>query len=62
MAQTTWVGMSDLCSVKGEWVEHGLKGHEVRDSKNVQVQYRLGKGTHGACEVTFLKRFVPDKR
>ena len=28
---------------KWEWVKHGIKGHEVRDSKNVQVRYGLGK-------------------
>ena len=50
MAQTTWFGMPDLCGAKGEWVEHGMKGHEVYDSKNIQVRYMLGKGTHGTGE------------
>ena len=30
VAQTTWFGMPDVCSAKGEWVEHGIEGHEVK--------------------------------
>ena len=43
VAQITWFRMADVCSAKGEWVEHGVKGHEVRDRKNVQVQCGLGE-------------------
>ena len=25
VAQTMWFGMCNVCSVKGEWVEHGIK-------------------------------------
>ena len=35
VTQTTWFGMPNICSAKGEWVEHGIEGHEVRDSNNV---------------------------
>ena len=26
VAQATWLGMPDVCSVKGEWVGHGIEG------------------------------------
>ena len=62
VAQTTWFGMPDVCSAKGEWVEHSVKGHEIRDGNNVKVGFRLGgggaRGIHGAYEVTFIKRWV----
>ena len=35
VAQTTWFGMPAVCSVKGEWVENGVKCHEIRDDINV---------------------------
>ena len=47
VAQTTWFDMPDVCSTKGELVEHGVKGHEVRDSKNGQVRYGLGEEPMG---------------
>ena len=31
VSQTTWFGMPNVCSAKGEWVEHGIKDHEVCD-------------------------------
>ena len=43
VAQTMWFGMCDVCSVKGEWVEHGIEGHEVCGSNNKQVHFRLGE-------------------
>ena len=33
--RTTWFGMLDIFSAKGEWVEHGIEVHEVRDGNNV---------------------------
>ena len=30
VAQTTQFGMPHICSAKGEWVEHGVKCHEIR--------------------------------
>ena len=35
VAQTTWFGMPDVCSAKGEWVEHSVKDHKIRDGNNV---------------------------
>ena len=35
VAQTTWFGMPDVCSAKGDWVEHGVECHEIRDGTNV---------------------------
>ena len=35
VAQTMWFGMPDACSVKGEWVEHIIEGHEIHDDNNV---------------------------
>ena len=35
VAQTIWFGMPDVCSVKGEWVEHGVECHEICDSINI---------------------------
>ena len=35
VAQTTWFGLPDVCSAKGEWVEHGVECHEIRDGANV---------------------------
>ena len=43
VAQTMWFGMPNVCSAKGKWVEHGIKGHEVHDSSNVQMRFRLGE-------------------
>ena len=43
VVQTMWFGMPNVCSAKGEWVEHGIEGHEVHDSNNVQVRLRLGR-------------------
>ena len=40
---------------KGEWVEHGVKDHEVCDSKNLQVRYRLGKEPMGHMKLLLLK-------
>ena len=55
VAQTTWFGMSDVCSAKGEWVEHGIGGHEVRDSNNVQVRFRLKKEPMGHMKLLLSK-------
>ena len=47
VAHTMWFGMPDICRVKGEWVEHGIKRHEVRDSnnKNKTTKILLSRGT-----------------
>ena len=55
MAQTTWFRMPDVFSAKGEWVKHGVKGHEVRDSKNVQVRYGSGEGPMGHLKLLLSK-------
>ena len=47
VAQNTWFGMPDVCSAKEEWMEHGIEGHEVHDSNNVQVRFRLGEESMG---------------
>ena len=41
MAQTTWFGIPDFCNAEGEWVEHGVKDHEVRDGNGVLVGFGL---------------------
>ena len=33
--------MSDSCSVKEDWVEHGIEDHAVRDSNGVLVGFRF---------------------
>ena len=35
LAQTTWFGIPDVFSAKGEWVEHDIEGREVRDGNKV---------------------------
>ena len=35
VAQTQRFGILDFCNAKGEWVEHGVEDHEVRDSNDV---------------------------
>ena len=35
VAQVTWFGMPDVSSAKGEWVEHGIKGHEILEGNNI---------------------------
>ena len=55
VAQTTWFGMPDICSAKGEWVEHGVKGHQVRESKSVQVRYGLGEEPMGHIKLLSSK-------
>ena len=55
VAQTTWFGMPDVCNAKGEWVEHGIKSHEVRDSKNIQVRYGLGEEPMGHIKLLLSK-------
>ena len=29
--------------MKGEWVKHGIQGHEIRGGNNVKVSFRLGE-------------------
>ena len=43
VSQEMWFGMLYVCSAKGEWVEHGIEEHEVRDDNNLQVSFRLGE-------------------
>ena len=35
VAQTTWFRIPNVCSTKGEWVEHRVEYHEIRDGINV---------------------------
>ena len=35
VARTTCFGMPDVCSAKGEWMEHGVECHEILDGINV---------------------------
>ena len=55
VAQTMWFGMPDVCSAKVEWVEHGIEGHEVRDSKVGQVRFRLGEEPMGHLKLLLSK-------
>ena len=34
VAQLTWLGIPDVSSMKGEWVEHGTKGYEIHEGNN----------------------------
>ena len=58
VAQTTWFGMPDVYSAKGEWVEHVIEGHKVRDSINIQVCFRLGEELMGHMKL-LLSKGVP---
>ena len=55
MGQTTWFGMSDVCSAKREWEEHGMESHEVCDSNNIQVHFRLGEESMGHMKLLLSK-------
>ena len=35
VAKTTWFGTPDFCNAEEEWVEHGVKDHEVHDGNDV---------------------------
>ena len=35
IARTTWFGLPDVCSTKGEWEGHGVECHEIRDGINL---------------------------
>ena len=35
VARTTWFGVSAVCSVKGEWVEHAVECDEICNNINV---------------------------
>ena len=35
VARTTWFGLPDVCTAKGEWEEHGFECHEIRDGINL---------------------------
>ena len=35
IGQTMWFGMPDVCSVKGEQVEHVIEGHKMSNGNNV---------------------------
>ena len=35
VARTTWFGLPDVCSTKGEWEGHGVECHEIRDGINL---------------------------
>ena len=54
VAQTTWFGMP-VCSMREEWVEHSIKGHEVHNSNKVWVGFRLEKAPMGHMKLLFSK-------
>ena len=35
VARTTWFGMPDVCSAKGELLEYGVECHEIHDGINI---------------------------
>ena len=35
VSQTTWLEIPDVCNAKGEWAEHVIEDHEVRDGNDV---------------------------
>ena len=41
VTQITWFRISDFCNAKRELVEYGIKDHEVRDSNDIEVGFRL---------------------
>ena len=41
VAKTTWFGILNFCKAEEEWVGHDVNEHEVRNSYNVQVGFRL---------------------
>ena len=45
VARTTWFGLPDVCSAKGEWEGHGVECHEIRDGINLWVGLTLGERT-----------------
>ena len=55
VTQTTWFGMPDVCSVKGEWVEYGIADHEV-----MVIKYRiaLNWGRHACGILSYLYQKV----
>ena len=42
VARTTWFGLPDVCSKKGEWEGHGVECHEMCDGINLLVGLTLG--------------------
>ena len=62
VAQTTWFGIPDVCSIKGEWVEHGAECHEILDGINVRVGFNVRGEKHGTYKVTLIKRRLADQR
>ena len=50
-----WFGMSDVGIVKGESEEHGMESHEVCDSNNIQVHFRLGEESMGHMKLLLSK-------
>ena len=53
--QTTLFGMPDVCRATGEWVEHGIKKHEVRDRYHVQFGFRVGEASMGHMKLLLSK-------
>ena len=41
VAKTTWIGILNFCKAEEEWVGHDVNDHEMRNSYNVQVGFRL---------------------
>ena len=54
-SRSTVCGMVDICSAKGEWMEHGIEAHDVRDINNVQVHFRLGEEPMGHTKLLLSK-------
>ena len=55
VAQTNWFGILDVCSVKGEWVEHSIKGHDVRVGNNVKLGFRFREAPMGHMKLLLSK-------
>ena len=55
VTQHTWFVMSDVCNVKGAWMEHGVECLEIHDYINVEVGFTLGKRNMGHIKLLFSK-------
>ena len=55
VAQTMWFSMPEICGAKGGWVEHGIEFHEVQDSDNMHMDFRLGEAPMGHIKLLLSK-------
>ena len=55
VAQSMWCSMPEVCSAKGEWVEHGIESHKVQDGDNIYVGFRLGEAPMGHIKLLLSK-------